>query len=199
MAIEKFWGSVRTAMELYEPPYPQVPRTTAWLNRHAVDGFDPRDFDFLADDERERLETSVATVRKAATKVTPPQPPTAAQLEEGAEALRALLHILDPKRNFSPEFFRITKILDAELEGKLSHHVENLVYEPTIDSEGDPAIKVVVVFSVEAVCEDGVQEAPFRDLEEMIQAAYRWTGSSQFLFVRFRGQTKLDAAKAGRQ
>ena len=196
MAMEKFWGSVRTAMELFEPPYPNVPRTTAWLNRRAIDGFDPRDFEFLPDDEREQLEASVATFRQATAKLSPKEPPTAAQLEQGAEAIEGILRILDPNRNYSPEFFRIKKILDAELDGKLPPQVETLGYEPTIDSEGDPALRVLVRLSDESAREGWLKEKQVGEIRDTIEAAYRWTGSTRFLFVNFQN-TKLATAKVG--
>ena len=199
MAIEKFWGSVRTAMELFEPPYPNVPRTAAWLNRHAVDGFDPLDFDFLADDERERLEASVAAFRQAAAKIGPTEPPTMIQLEQGAEAIKGILRILEPNRNYDPEFFRIKKILDAELAGKLPDWVEKLVYEPRTDFQGESAFSVWVMYSDEAEREGWVLGDKGSEIIDAIQSAYRWTGSPQFLSVHLWNQAKLDAVKAGRR
>ena len=197
MAIEKFWQSVRTAMELFEPASPKAARTTAWLNRHAVDGFDPLDFDFLADDERERLEASVAAFRKASAKVTSQQPPTATQLEDGAEALEWILRILEPNRKYSAEFFRITKILDAELEGKLPGWVEGNFYEPTDDWQGEEGVTVVVVLSDEASGIDRVHQELRQEVSKTVEAAYRWTGSSRLLSIKFRTQAELAAVKAG--
>jgi hypothetical protein len=197
MAVEKFWGSVRTAMELFEPNSPKAARTTAWLNRHAVDGFDPLDFDFLADGERERLEASVAAFRQATAKLTPKEPPTAAQLEQGAEALEGILRILDPKHNYSPEFFRIKKILDAELEGKLPCWVKGIVYEPIVDWQGEEGVTVWVIFSDEASGNGRGQAEQVREVNKTVEAAYRWTGTSRFLSVDFRAQAKSETAKVG--
>lgn len=197
MAIEKFWQSVRTAMELYEPTSPKAARTTAWLNRHGVDGFDPLDFDFLADDERERLEASVAAFRKASAKITPQQPATAVQLEEGAEALKGILLILDPNQNYDAGFFRIKKILDAELEGKLPGWVEGNFYEPTDDWQGEEGVTVVVVLSDEASGIDRAHQEQRQEVRETVEAAFRWTGSSRFLSIKFRTQAELATVKAG--
>ena len=197
MALEKFWGSVRTAMELFEPPYPKVPRTTAWLNRHAVDGFDPVDFDFLPDDERERLEASVAAFRLAAGATTPLQPPSPDRVEAGGNAFVVILSLLDPMRNDDAELFRVRKILDGELAGKLPDWVQRLSCESSDDWQGEQGITVWVVCSEKASGISRVAQELRGEVRKTVEAAYRWTGSLRRLSVLFQPQAELDCAKAG--
>src|ERR1700693_6283237 len=83
MALDYFWQNLRTAASLFGPPAVSAysagvdtedcglrfQSAAHWLNPRSVDGFDPKDFEFLEPEQQEALRQSVEAFRAVAATV----------------------------------------------------------------------------------------------------------------------------------
>jgi hypothetical protein len=207
MAIEEFWLNLRTAASFYASTVTadsahvdaghlerMLRGAGMWLTPRSVDGFDPSDFSFLAEEKQEALRTTVERFRAVARQVPANKPATRQQAEEGRTAFGDLLSLLQPHRFRDAESFQTQVELERELLGKLPRWVTGIFCETGRDLSDEPAVWIWVEVTDEATDKNRIAKYGQR-IEEEITSAYRQIGGRRWPFVRFRNPSEM----AGRQ
>ncbi len=161
MALDKFWLNVRTAARMIRPPAvvadsPRIPAEVIakrlasadlWLAPVAVRDYDENDFQFLSQEERNRLSDAVSRFKLVAGSVNPRGPATTEQVEKARPAFQQIVELLEFDRFGDAEAFRIGKTIEKRLEPVRPDRLVELRFETGLDSTGDPALWVWVFVS----------------------------------------------------
>ena len=163
MALDKFWGDVKRAWDVYHSKDELVPNL--WLVPHWVRRYDPADVAFLPD-EGEALTAAVQDFRRWAAV----EPATRDAVEGGGAQLRRIVELLELDRHPDAETFRVGKLVVAAVGRRLPGWVKDVRFETGTNSVGQPAVWVwvttaddapddrAVVQPVEQLLEDTVHE-----------------------------------------
>lgn len=144
MSLEDFYNNVRLGQRLLESSQGTSGSLDLdiWLTPRIVAGYDPRDFDFLDEDDRRELEQAVQSFQRIAEVVPPTHPATSQQRDEARHHLLTILQILDPDRYRSPQELIAARALDGFRKSQAaSNYVTDLRYRFDND-EGELTILV---------------------------------------------------------
>ena len=152
MAIKDFWNNIRAGASLtssqavVDSPRLNAERiesilrsATSWLTPKSVEGYDPDDFDFLADEERQRLTDNIKHFRATASKVPHIGPPTNEQIREAMPEFENILKTIRPDRYGDLDAFVLGKKIEREVSGTLPQWARELIFETGFDVSGEPA------------------------------------------------------------
>lgn len=174
MAVEEFWTSVRTAASLMVPKAavdsPRLDRdrierilqgATFWLTPGAIKGYypyDPKEFKFLSEEERQRLEEAVKKFKAVAESVPKKAPATDQQISEGVKEFRKILEVVRPDKYADFDAFVIGKKIEKHVRDELPQWVREMVFETGYDASGAPALWIWVEVEDEAAREKAIDE-----------------------------------------
>lgn len=223
MALAEFWNNVweRNPLARGNLQAPDVPRVTAaelkkvdaawmlgrehwnggspksWTDVAAVAGYDPADFDFLPDADRERLTALVAEYHAAATELASadrtraPIPLSESRRGElrgqAGDALQQIILLLEQDRYRDPDALRFGKLVEQQFRGHLPDGVAELRFLAGEDSAGEPAIWVWAFLSDEATATDELLVKTGRMVRPILRAAARTAAPNHYPYILFRG------------
>jgi hypothetical protein len=203
MSLDAFWQNVRSGARLLTPGVTaDAPRidsadierilksSAIWLTRRSLEGFDPRDFDFLVPAEREALAESVARFREVAQHVPSDKPASEAQLQQALPAFQRVVEILRPDKYADPEALVLGKRIEQHLAGQIPDSVWELRFETGEDSSGGPALWIWVVLKDE-VAEKEVFLRTADAIHRILVDATTDLGIEQWPYIRFRTNSEL--------
>jgi hypothetical protein len=206
MPIDDFWLNLRTAARHLAPTVAvDSPRADSerleralqsaalWLTPHSVEGYDPRDFAFLAPADIENLTRNVERFRAVAAQVPTGQPASEGRAREAWTALDEVLRLLRPHSFPDAESFKIQYSLEKELRGKLPPWVESFTSETGTDTSEDPALWIWLNVSDEAGKRLAAGEG--RAVREEVESAVRRLGIRRWPYVRFQTPSELAGSK----
>ncbi len=151
-----------------------------WLTPATVEGFDPDDFTFLPQSERDERKTSVERFRKVAETVPDSGPATKEPIKEALPRFRRILETLRPDRIPDVDGFRAVKML----ESLQFPEVVNVIWEFDTDATGEPAIRVWVVMKDEVAKRPGFFEKEVK-IRDQIDLALRRLGLRWWPYIGF--------------
>lgn len=176
MALEDFWNNVRAGVQFLLPrnitdsplfDYADVERQLRGLafalTPAVVRDFDEADFPFLSEADRSDLKQSVEELRTVAAKV-PQRGPAAPQDEDAARPpFLRILKLLEFDRFADAEAYRVGKTIEAQAEFPRSA-VKDARYRTVIDSQGYPAIRIMLYLPDATMDAFLKQTLPIRDV-----------------------------------
>lgn len=205
MALDKFWWNVKLAasdlwidVQTDDPGLDSnrltrlIRNAVLWLTPATVEGFDPDDFTFLPQSERDELRTNVEGFRKVAETVPDSGPATEAQIKEALPKFRRILEILRPDRNPDVNGFRAAKML----ESLRFPEVVKLIWEFDTDATGEPAIRVWVILKDEVARKAGLFEKEVK-IRDQIDLALRRQGLRRWPYIGFRTASEQRGLERG--
>ena len=156
MALERFWQSVRTAARMIRPPAvvadsPRIPSdviakrlasSDLWLAPDSVRGYDENDFQFLTQEERNRLTEAVGRFKRVAEAVNPRGPAPIERVEAARPAFQQIVEQLEFDRFGDAEAYRIGKEIELKMDRERPERLAELRFETGLDSTGDPGLWV---------------------------------------------------------
>jgi hypothetical protein len=197
MAIDEFWANLQGAaswlvhiekQDLAHADAATRERTLVeareWLKPRSVGGFDPNDFAFLDDQTRAALQEGVERFRAIADRMPRKKPPSWELLEEGRDALRAIVDLLHPFEYVDGESFRTRILLERELRGKLPRWVTGISCRTGLDLVDEPAIWIQVDVTEAAVNKKLIAKH-WPEIDDEIKEAYWRIGGRRYVFIRY--------------
>ena len=201
--LEDFLLNVRTAARLLAPTVDAdsvaanphwieqgLATAAIWLTPRTVEQFDPDDFDFLSDGERDQLSEAVEQFRSIAGQVPPDDPALPTQQQEARQAFERILEIIAPRRYADPQALRLGKQLERRLADRLPHAVAELRFRTGTDVGGDPGLWISVVLRDEYAPKELLLEAA-RPVRKMLETEVRRLGTGYWPYVRFVTESEL--------
>ena len=207
MAIKDFWTNIRAGANLrssqavVDSPRLNAERigsilrsATFWLTPKSVEGYDPNEFGFLADEERRRLTESIEQVRATASKVPHIGPATEEQIREAMPKFENILKTIQPDRYGDLDAFILGKKIEREVSGKLPQWVRELIFETGFDVSGEPALWIWVEVDDKALDEKEILRRFDSVREELRTAAFRIC-PERWPFIRLREASEREASE----
>ena len=198
MAIKEFWISVRAAASLMVPKAavdsPRLDRdriekilrgATFWLTPGSIKGYDPKEFDFLSEDERTRLEEGVKEFKAVAASVPKNAPATDEQIDEGVTGFRKIIEVVRPDKYADFEAFVIGKKIENQVRDEMPDWVREMVFETGYDVGGEPGVWIWVEVEDFAL-EDEVLRDNAQLIREIVRRAADEVCPDRWPYVRFR-------------
>lgn len=155
-------------------------RATIWLTPKSVEGFDPDDFQFLMESERQELCKAVAGFRAVAATVPPDKPATDEQVDEALPKFIQIRQIVALDRYSDPDAFRIGKLLESRIANRVPSVVDDLKFETGTDTEGGKALWIWVVLKEESPL------ANMTSVRDLLDHEVRDLGTGYWPYIRFR-------------
>jgi hypothetical protein len=197
MAIEEFWISVRTAAGLMVPKAavdsPRLDRgrietilrgATFWLTPGSVKGYNPKDFEFLSEEERTRLDEGMREFKAVAESVPRQGPATDEQIKDGVLGFSKIIEVVRPDKYADFDAFVIGKKIENLVRDELPDWVREMVFETGYDSSGAPALWIWVEVEDEAAREDSIEN--FLMIRRELTAAGAQVCPDRWVYVRMR-------------
>jgi len=165
-------------------------RAAIWLTPKTVEGFDPKDFEFLSPAERASLTDAVDRFRDIARQVPPNKPATDEQINQALPRFRRIVEILRPDKYADPDAFLIGKKVEQRLADHLPPSICELRFGTGEDTSGGPALWIWVVLKNEAAAKD-VFSSNVRAVRDLLEATVRELGTDRWPYVRFRTDAEM--------
>ena len=191
MSRKEFLRNVDKAAWFLSPTYPTngirldeehvaelLGRSTRWLTRDAVEGFDRRDFRDLSRPERERLARNVETFRKLAQKASEAQSATADQVQEAIPVFRSILMAVSP-------FLEGFRVYAALMKEPFPEFVHSFAVRERDDWSGDPSAKIWVIVEDEEIGKEDFHSKTY-EIEKRIEKALDRAGIELLVYVLYR-------------
>lgn len=207
MAIKDFWNNIRAGASLtssqavVDSPRLNAERiesilrsATSWLTPKSVEGYDPDDFDFLADEERQRLTDNIKHFRATASKVPHIGPPTNEQIREAMPEFENILKTIRPDRYGDLDAFVLGKKIEREVSGTLPQWARELIFETGFDVSGEPALWIWVEVDDKALDETEVLRR-FDSVREELRTAALRICPGRWPFIRLREASERKATE----
>jgi hypothetical protein len=200
MALEDFWVSVRRAAPLIvrqaDIDSPQLDPTeierdlrgsTQWLTPRAVAGFDPKDFEFLPDAERERLAGLVKDFQTLVPRPNYSKKPVPEDVVEQALPLfRDIILLLEFNRYEDPDAYRLGKQIEREIADQWPPELEELQFKTKLDHSGEPGIWIRVYLTEEASLTDDQFLENAKELRHWLDPIARDVAPDRWPYLSFR-------------
>jgi len=198
MALREFWTNVRRAIDWMSPAtavdsreldaseIEAMIRDAVWLTPKAVEGFEPKEFTFLAEEEQDRLKGCVGAFLEIARQIDQTGPATEAQRRAGLEQLQCVMDIVSPYRYRDLEAFRLGKRIEQELGESMPEWVRGLQFETGNDADGDPALWIWIELEDDAVAEEDVFARRTRQIRSTIADCVHRLELQHWPYIRFR-------------
>ncbi len=200
MALEDFWMSVRRAAPLIirqadidspklDPN--EIERTlrgsTEWLTPRAVAGFDPKDFEFLPDAERERLAGLVKDFRTLAPRLYSREPVPEDVVERAEPLFRDIILFLEFNRYGDPDAYRLGKQIEREIAAaQWPPELAELQFKTKLDHTGDPGIWIRAWLTEEASATDDQFLKNAKELRHWLDPIARDLAPDRWPYLSFR-------------
>lgn len=172
-------------------------RATFWLTPKSVDGYDPNDFDFLPDEERERLTERVRQFREAASKAPDNAPATDEQIRDAMPKFDGVLEIVRPDKYADLDSFIVGKKIEREVSGKLPEWVRGLFFETGFDVSEEPALWIWVEVDDKALDEKEILRR-FDSVREELRTAASRICPERWPFIRLRETSEREASEGAK-
>jgi len=203
VAPRDFWTNVRAGASFVAPQATAdsprldsaaieniLKREVIWLTPKTVEGFDPKEFEFLSPAERASLTDAVDRFRDIARKVPPNKPATDEQIQQALPQFHRIVEILRPDKYADPDAFVIGKRVEQRLADHFPPSICELRFGTGEDTSGVPALWIWVVLKNEAAAKD-VFSSNVRAVRELLEATVRELGTDRWPYVRFRTDAEL--------
>lgn len=203
MAMNEFWNSVRIGASRILSPKVVVesPRldpalfeaafgtADMWLTPNCVEGFDPVDFAFLPDDERQKLEQHVKSFIEIAQQVPPDGPATKEQRKQAIGHFTEIILQLRFDRFGDWEAYQIGKQIEQAIAAHRPAELAELRFNTGLDNTGDPAVWIWAILS-----DEGADESVFAQnttsIHKILAAAARRACPNRWPYIRFRSMSE---------
>lgn len=116
-----------------------------WLNARTTAGYDPADFDFLDEDERDELTRRVAELRSLLAEIPPDELPSVEAIARARPIFLRIAALLDFDHHADAAALSLGKRLSRRVRDALPDWVQGLRFETGWDVIGDPALTLWVV------------------------------------------------------
>jgi hypothetical protein len=163
-----------------------------WLTPHSLEGYDPRDFEFLEPPQQRELQANVEVFQSVARQVGGKSPPSQERRRAAAVALIEILKLLKPHQFHDPEAFRIQVLLERELRDKLPSWVAGFHCETGTDVGDDEAVYIWLNLTKEGA-EEKAGSREGMEVCEVVESAVRRLGILRWPYVWFRETPTLAA------
>ena len=197
MALRDFWISIRTAARFLshnvitdssdddtQQIAAALQRASIWLTPKSVEGYDEQDFDFLTDEDRQRLSRDIHQFIAVARQVPPDKPASSEQVQAALPLFLSVFEIMRPDQYADIEAFRIGKRIEQELRDQLPDWVREMRFESGKDANGDPAIWIWVEMDDTAATKEDFSRNT-RRVRSMIIDCVRRLDVPHWPYVRF--------------
>jgi hypothetical protein len=198
MSLQDFWVNVRRGSKLPAPDHPvnslrldagvierSLRATNDWLTPKSVAGYNEADFDFLPEQERQRLTRLVEDFRAVASQVRPRTLPTKEQVDQALPLFRDIVQMLTFDRYRDAEAYRLGKQIENALEGQRPPELAELWFETALDHTGDPGIWIWAILHDEAAAEP-VFAKNLNTIHEVLDPIARSVAPERWPYIRVR-------------
>jgi len=153
MSLENFWVHFPMSLGMFhlrsavDSPRLDKERIDAiladsdsWLTHGSVKGYDPSDFEFLAEREQTELASGVEKYRPVNIKALNSGNVTQEEIVQAKAGLRQILEVIRPDKYADIDAFILGKKIENLVRDRLPDWVREMVFETGFDASGGPAL-----------------------------------------------------------
>ena len=166
-----------------------------WLTSSTAKGFQKEEFEFLSEEELNKLTDSVKGVRAVASEMRPNEPATVEQRERALPGFLAVLEVLDYDRYGDVWALILGKQIERKLAAEWPPFLDHLRFRTGLDSTDDPALWVWAFVTEETEEYEVTRFLERTDvIEDVLDPIAREIAPEGRLYLRFR--STLDQPEA---